>query len=74
MNSADDRNHLLFVTLLLLNHQIQAKGSVYVCTKIPLHWYSFGGCSSVPILIIISYLGRLYMGRMGGSEGRGTAV
>lgn len=71
MNSADDRNHLLFVTLLPISDGLLEKGSVYVCTKILLHWYSLGGCSSAPILIIIfsSYLRGLYMGRMGGSEG-----
>ena len=71
MNSADDRNHLLFVTLLPISDGLLEKGSVYVCTKILLHWYSFGGCSSAPILIIISssYLRGLYMGRMGGGSG-----
>lgn len=71
MNSADDRNHLLFVTLLPISDGLLEKGSVYVCTQIVLHWYSFGGCSPAPILIIISssYLTGLYMGRMVGSEG-----
>lgn len=54
LNSADDRNHLLFVTLLPVSDGLLGKGSVYACTKIWLHWYSLGGCSFAPILIIIS--------------------
>lgn len=71
MNAAGDRNYLLFVTLLPISDGLLGKDSVYVCTKILLHWYSFGGCFSAPILIIISssYLRGLYMGRMGGSGG-----
>jgi len=71
VNSADDRNHLLFVTLLPTFDGLLKKGSVYVCTKILLHWYSFGGCSCAPILIIISssYLKRALYGKNGGQWG-----
>lgn len=73
LSSADDRNHLLFVTLLPVSDGLLGKGSVYAHTKIWLHWYSLGGCSSAPILIIISssYLTGLYMEEWGPVRGEG---
>lgn len=67
MKSADDRNHLLVVALLRISDHLLEKGSAHTCTKILLHWYSFCGCSSARILIIISasYLRRPCLGRMG---------
>lgn len=73
VNSADDRNHLLFVTPLPVSDGLLGKGSVYAHTKIRLHWYSLGGCSSAPILIIISssYLTGLFLEECGPERGEG---
>lgn len=73
LNSAGDRNHLLFVTLLPVSDGLLGKGSVYACTKDMASLVFFGWmlfCSHLNNhLFFLSK--RAYMGKSGPMRGEG---